>query len=494
MVRRRCSFLRTSSVRLGFLVLAWLGAVDCLLLRSATTGGLKICGASPDCHGVLASRFSHLGPVPLSSLGMAFYCFMLFLSLVFFTGSLSPKMTRRLIQGTVILASCAALASAGLIGIQLFVLRSVCPLCMISAVLVFGLLAVSLKLKADKSVGGSFCEAALLAVMAVGSIVLVAVLPNYGNPSAILAVVDGHAIRDDELRAQMAPTLRPIETRLFETQSAWLEQQIARRIFSAAAEPNGMSVEQFVKERVDDQVKVTQSEIDAWLLARGMPPDKAQPALLEQARKETYGAARKLLYDQLLAGLRAKHQVEVRLKQPSYPTFHFEPSTRPLLGPKDAPVQLIVFSDFQCPYCAKLAPVLKEVHARFPVEVSIAFKHVAVAGHSLSQKAAEASECASLSGKFWEFHDSLFALGAKLEGADFVAIAKALGLESESFRRCLDSAQGRSAVTKDYAEADKLGIRGAPSLFLNGRQVGGFLEFQELVELVQAELATARAR
>jgi protein-disulfide isomerase len=395
--------------------------------------------------------------------------------------------------GIFILAIAAALASLLLFGVQLFVLHAVCPMCVISAVIVFLLLVVSYRLKAESARSGTLPEAFLLTVLAVGSIVLTAVTRGgNGKTSSVLAVVDGQPILEEDLRSQMALTLQPVEKKLFEFQSAWLEQQIARRILRSAAVQQETTVEHLIKTRVDDLLHVTDAEVDAWLLARGMPPEKAQPELRTQARREALITSRQRLYDQLVASLRGNHQIQILLKRPSYPVLYFGPGHLPLLGSEQAAVKLVVFSDFQCPYCARLAPELKQVHERHPTDVSIEFRHLSVPGHEHGQMAAEAAECAASAGRFWAYHDLLFSLGANLENLDVAALAKKVGLEPETFQRCLESRQGKSAVLADYAEAEKLGIQGAPALFLNGRRVGGFLESSEMEQLLEEELKKPR--
>ena len=127
----------------------------------------------------------------------------------------------------------------------------------------------------------------------------------------------------------------------------------------------------------------------------------------------------------------AGSRVEVR-REPSRVRVTGAPYS-PRVGAEAAPVQVVVFSDFECPYCRRAAPVLRRVAAAFPNDVSLIWRHFPLGIHPSAPRAAEAAQCAEDQGRFWEFHDALFSQSASLAVVSMAAVARTLGLDAERF-------------------------------------------------------------
>jgi len=155
------------------------------------------------------------------------------------------------------------------------------------------------------------------------------------------------------------------------------------------------------------------------------------------------------------------------------------------LGPADARVQMVVYSDFQCGFCRELAPVLRRLQAEFPQDVAIVFRHFPLPAHPRSLPAAIAAECAGEQGKFWEYHDKLFVEGGDLEELRLIALAVSLGLDEARFTTCLRSPRPRQEVDASLREAAALELPGAPAVFLNGRRLEGALTYERLLPKIQ---------
>lgn len=141
----------------------------------------------------------------------------------------------------------------------------------------------------------------------------------------------------------------------------------------------------------------------------------------------------------------------------------------PVRGPSDAPVTIVTFSDFQCPYCSALAPQLEKVLAQFPEQVKLVYKNFPLRIHRFALKAAVASMAADAQGKFWPFHDRLFANSNQLSDEKILAIAKDVGLDIEQFKKDMSTPALLAAVQKDMQQGRKLEVRGTPTVFINGR-------------------------
>lgn len=159
------------------------------------------------------------------------------------------------------------------------------------------------------------------------------------------------------------------------------------------------------------------------------------------------------------------------------------------IGPEKAPVQIVVYSDFQCPFCRELTPVLHRLRAEFPDEVALVYRHFPLSGHPRAFPAAVAAECAAEQGAFWEYHDKLFAEGGELDDAKLVELAAGLKLDQPRFTACLQSAAPKHVVEANLREATELGLPGAPSLFINGHRFEGPPTYGNVVKRIKEQLA-----
>ena len=160
----------------------------------------------------------------------------------------------------------------------------------------------------------------------------------------------------------------------------------------------------------------------------------------------------------------------------------------PVRGPIAAPVTLVEFSDFRCPYCRRMAPTLAKLRERFPTELRLVFKHFPVVAPD-SGRAAVAALVAGWQGRFWEMHDALFELqGHPLREPDLLAIASGLDMDVARYRRDLRSPSALAQVQADAALARRLGLRGTPAFFVNGRKLFGVQSYAALERAVEQEL------
>ncbi len=161
----------------------------------------------------------------------------------------------------------------------------------------------------------------------------------------------------------------------------------------------------------------------------------------------------------------------------------------PAKGPRTAPVTVVAFSDFQCPFCSRAVPTLKQIEDTYKGKVRIAFKHLPLSFHQNAQIAAEASMAAAEQGKFWEFHDKLFENQRQLDRPSLEKYAQDLGLNVAKFKAALDSGKFKKRVEEDAALAAKVGATGTPTFFVNGKSVVGAQPFDTFKPLIDAELA-----
>ena len=164
----------------------------------------------------------------------------------------------------------------------------------------------------------------------------------------------------------------------------------------------------------------------------------------------------------------------------------------PSIGPPNAPITLIEFSDFQCPYCAAAVPQIHAILKAFPSDVRLIFKEYPLDFHPHAALAAQAAIAAERQGKFWPMHDAMYAHPDQLSRQGILAMAKQIGLDMQRFEADLNSPEVREAVARDIQDGDRAGVEGTPTLFINGQKYNGPLEADILTPILNAQLKKLR--
>jgi protein-disulfide isomerase len=164
----------------------------------------------------------------------------------------------------------------------------------------------------------------------------------------------------------------------------------------------------------------------------------------------------------------------------------------PFLGNKDAPITIVSFEDYQCPFCKRAfdqtLPLIKQEYIDSG-KVKFVFRDFPLGFHPEAQPAAEASECANEQGKFWEYHDALFANQATLGRDLYLRLAEDFGLDVNQFTQCLDSRKYKEEVEKDFNYGSQVGVSGTPTFFINGIKLVGAQPYQAFQQIIEQELA-----
>lgn len=166
------------------------------------------------------------------------------------------------------------------------------------------------------------------------------------------------------------------------------------------------------------------------------------------------------------------------------PTRGIDISTSPFKGAADAPVVIAEYTDFQCPYCAKLGDIFSQLLKLYPGKIKVVYKNYPLNNHPFAWKAAANAMAAHKKGKFWEFHDRLFANYKSLNDAKIMEIRKALGFDTPEFDALIKSPEVRSKVVQDRNEGQRNGVRGTPTVFVNGKPLKdkSLKGFKEVIE------------
>jgi protein-disulfide isomerase len=186
-----------------------------------------------------------------------------------------------------------------------------------------------------------------------------------------------------------------------------------------------------------------------------------------------------------LDSLRTKYHASAVLEPPRMAVS----ASGPQRGPVDAPVTIVEFSDFQCPFCGEFEPIVRGTLAKYGARVRLVYRHLPLTSlHKFAQKAAEAAVCAQRQEKFWEMHDLMFAEQSSLGVEQLKDKARRIGLDGARFDDCLDGGQAAPAVQGDVTAAEALGLSGTPSTFVNGRYIRNGISAEGLWAIVDDEL------
>lgn len=315
---------------------------------------------------------------------------------------------------------------------------------------------------------------------------LVLCLGAVGQQStAALAVVNGDTVTSAELEQKEANHLLQARYQFYQAERKALDDLIDGRLLEQEAKRQGISIDQLVKQEVESKVKdPTEDQVEVYYEGTDSkePYDKVHQKIVDHIRD----LRRSKLLAAYIESLRLKSTVVIELAPPtaSIQSSNEAGST----GRSDAPVQVVEFADYQCPYCQKVNPDLNKLIQEYAGKVSVVYKDFPLPMHANAEKAAEAARCAGEQGKFWEYHNLLFS-EKKLDLVGLKQQAKALKLNEDKFDQCLDSGQEAANVDTDRNEGMKLGLSGTPSFFINGHFFSGAVDYATLKQMVDQQLA-----
>jgi protein-disulfide isomerase len=313
------------------------------------------------------------------------------------------------------------------------------------------------------------------------------VVATVGNTPVKLSEVDERAL------TQIAGSFGSLtlSQALYEARRAALDEIIGNQLIDQEARARGIDHATLVKNEIDAKVtQPTEFDVAAWYRAnqartQGAPLDQVAGAIKSLLIQERTATAR----EQFLDVLKTKTAVTVALEPPRVTVAN---AGRPTRGPANAPIEIIEFSDFQCPYCLRAHPTVTEVLKTYGDKVRLVYRHYPLPNHPNARPAAEASACAHEQGKFWQFHDRLFENQTKLTDTDLKQHASAVGLDAGQFNACFDSHKFARDVQDDMEAGEAAGVSGTPAFFINGRVLSGAQPFDAFKRVIDEELKDRR--
>ena len=303
----------------------------------------------------------------------------------------------------------------------------------------------------------------------------------------VAAEIDGQAITVAELDERIRNDLFEAAARggapkLYELRSKALDKILEERVLEAAAQRHGISSDAVMQLEIEKLGPVTDEEVEAFYAENksrfgDSKLEKLSPQIQRFLTSQRHSTAK--------SGLRGEAKVSVLIEPPRFNITADGPSK----GPANAPVTIVEFSDFQCPYCQRALPVIDDLLEKYPNDVRVVYRHLPLDSiHKRARPAAEASACADAQQQFWPYHDKLFANNRKLEKDDLLRYANELGLDESRFEQCFEDRTFQSKVDSDFQAARAAGITGTPAFVVNGVLLSGARPSAEFYRIIDAEL------
>src|SRR5215470_12539040 len=308
---------------------------------------------------------------------------------------------------------------------------------------------------------------------------------------SVVATVQGQPIAAEDLTNALRGELLRLEIQRYQTLREKLDELIADKIFSLEAAQRGVPVQQFVHDEIGAKIQPAAPEqVQAFYEANKNRIKQPLEKVSEQIAAYLQQQAQEQRRQALLKELQSRYPVSVALRAP---TVEVATEGKPSLGPANAPVTLVEFSDFQCPYCRQAQGTLKQLMAAYEGKIKLVYRDFPLRSiHPQAQKAAEAAQCAAEQQQFWPYHDKLFA-STSLQMDDLKKFAQELGLNVEQFTSCLDSGKTAAGIDADMQDGQRAGVNATPSFFVNGYPLSGAASYERFKELVDAALEQAQS-
>ena len=304
-----------------------------------------------------------------------------------------------------------------------------------------------------------------------------------GAPGAVAKFM-GKDISADELE-RSSPEIFDAKLGVFEAQKHAVEEFVRQQILTDLAKKANLGLDDYLQKETEKAKKdVSEKAVAEFLKQHGVAkPDEVPARIKDQVRG--------LIHMQsLISSQTKKNQVEFYLKRPMAPKLDFNMAGEASWGNADAPIQVVEFSDFQCPFCAKGKERLNQLKKEYGKKLHVVYKNFPLPMHPDAMPAANAALCVNEQGadKFWAFHDVLFENQQKLSADDLKAYAKKVGADTKKFEECFAASKYKGQIEASQKEGQKMGVNSTPTFYVNGQPVHGAKDISEFREIIDESL------
>lgn len=314
-----------------------------------------------------------------------------------------------------------------------------------------------------------------------------------GDSDTPVAEINGNPVTEKELNEVIAAPLTRLQSQLFDIQLQGINALIDNRLVEAEAKKENVSVQELLKKNVEDKVgTVNEQEVkDFFEKNKERFGGKSFEEIKKPLQQQLFTQKASVYRDNYLDRLREAANIKIFLTRP---TVDVSVDDDPSRGPDNAPVTIIEFTDYQCPFCGRARPTVYQILDTYGDKVHYVVRDFPLSFHPYAKKAAEAAGCAGEQGKYWEYSKILWENQRALDVPDLKKYAKNLNLNTAKFDTCLDTDQFSEEIEKDIADGIKAGVSGTPTFFINGQLISGARPFEDFKEIIDSALVEQKGK
>ena len=315
-------------------------------------------------------------------------------------------------------------------------------------------------------------------------------------PTGPVATWSKGSISADELDETLKTELLKLESEYvssrYDTRLEGLEAMVSEKILEAEVEKRGLAdvpallaaeIDAKITEPTDDEIK----QFYAMMARRlgGRPLEEVRPVIVQEITRRATAER----FQVFLTEMRDAYGVKITLPRPEVPRIPVSVDDDPSIGPEDAPITIIQFAEFQCPYCGRAKQVIDQVMKKYEGKVRMVYRDFPLSFHDRAIPAAVAANCAGEQGKYWEMYDKLMSNQRALSEDDLTGHATALQLDMDKWNTCRKDPAQAAEVQKDFEDGTRAGVQGTPAFFINGIFLNGAVPLEQFTAIIDAELA-----
>lgn len=306
----------------------------------------------------------------------------------------------------------------------------------------------------------------------------------------VLARINGEAITTEDVKKVGGSKLAQAEMELYDVRKDGIDQIIDDKLLDTEAKAQNTTKDELMKKNVNDKIKIEDKEIEKFYNEKkdqmqGKKLDEIKPNIKSYLFRDKFQKA----YSEYLGALRKKAKIEMLIKAPKVEVAEGE--NNPAIGPQDAPIKIIEFTDYQCPFCGRVRETINQVLNQYKGKVRYVLRDFPLSFHQDAVKAHEAAHCAAEQDKYWEMNKKLFSHQQALKVDDLKKYAGEIKLNQKKFDECLDSGKYTQKVNENQAYGETVGVSGTPAFFINGRMLSGARPFENFKSVIDDELRAA---
>ena len=303
----------------------------------------------------------------------------------------------------------------------------------------------------------------------------------------VVAKIGGEEITEEMLIGDDKMDFFELKKREYDLRMDRLNKLMVEKLIAPEAKAAGMSMDDYISKKVvGGDIKISDKEYKKFVTDRKIPESQLNPEIKERVMNYLQTSKKQELLQAHIAKLTKAQPVERYFAKPKM-EVKVEAGNSPSFGPADAPIQVVEFSDFECPFCSRGADVVHQLKAKYGNKMHFTFKQFPLPMHKNAAPAAEAALCVNEQGsdKFFKYHDILFKNQDKLDAANLEKFAKEAGANVDKFKECVTAKKFATAVQQDMQTGEKIGVKSTPTFFVNGQLVSGAVPIEQFAEIIE---------